>query len=353
MVRRGGRGVLIMVAMTHTGRSYIFLAGILMAVLLGGCQRSPAADLADTPAAPAPTIVATGTATVAPTVAPTALPTPGDETANPPADPTPPPAPASPSPTATPATETYAIQPGDTLLGLALARGVELSELQALNPDVRAEALQIGQQIIVPAAPQTAPVAAGTGASGSLTAGEPQVVALEQGVWVVGQVGNEGDLALAPAELTVTIRAADGAELTTATLWTAGRRIDPGGLVPYAIYLPGLDGDGATASLTVQPPGLAGAPQWPEISVEDLIVAEEDGATVISGRLVNAGVEAVTDLLLTITFYDPSGVYIGYRQSEQPETLAAGESLPIRLAALPVFSTVHSVEIQIDARAAE
>lgn len=333
----------------------VVVAGLLAVAVAGGCQRSPAVgESSNVPGLATPTLAVAGTATAAtPPAAPTAAPERDDLTAEPRDDPTPLPAQTSSPATATPATETYTIQPGDTLLGLALARGVGLDELQALNPDVRAEALQIGQQIVVPASSQADLIVPDAETTGSLVAGEPQLVADEQGVWVLGRVLNVGDVALAPAELTVTVRAASGDELTTATLWTAGRRIDPDSFAPYAIYLPGLNGAGATASVTVQAPGLAGAPAWPDLSVDELVVATEEGATVVGGRLVNAGDMSITDLLLTITFYDSSGRYTGYRQLTLSDQLAAGDSRPIRLAALPVFSNVDSVEIQIDARAAE
>lgn len=256
-------------------------------------------------------------------------------------------------PTPTPATETYAIQPGDTLLGLALARGIELSELQALNPGVQAESLQIGQQIILPAAPLAPPASTGESVSESLVSSEPQVVADEQGLWVLGQVTNDGVVALAPAQLTITVYGADGAELTTATAWTAGRRIDPGSTAPYAYYFPGLTAAGSTATVTVQPPGLAGVPTWPDLRVEDITISEGSGAVEVNGRLVNGGNQAIRDLLLTVTFYDAAGRYTGYRHLERSDTLKAGESVPIQMAALPIHSSVDSVVIQIDALPAE
>jgi LysM repeat protein len=42
---------------------------------------------------------------------------------------------------------TYTVKPGDTLGGIAEKTGVPLSELQALNPDLDAQALQTGEKV--------------------------------------------------------------------------------------------------------------------------------------------------------------------------------------------------------------
>jgi LysM repeat protein len=54
----------------------------------------------------------------------------------------------TPAPTPTPVV--HIVQPGDTLLGIALQYGVTLDALQQINGVLRPETLQIGQQIIIP-----------------------------------------------------------------------------------------------------------------------------------------------------------------------------------------------------------
>jgi LysM repeat protein len=57
-------------------------------------------------------------------------------------------APAAEAPVASPAI-TYVIKSGDTLLGISLDQNVPLDDLLANNPGVRAETLQIGQELII------------------------------------------------------------------------------------------------------------------------------------------------------------------------------------------------------------
>jgi len=69
-------------------------------------------------------------------------PSPTPESVASPATATPPAVPASPP-------ITYTVKPGDTLLAIALAQNISLEELLRNNPGVRAEALQIGQALII------------------------------------------------------------------------------------------------------------------------------------------------------------------------------------------------------------
>lgn len=51
----------------------------------------------------------------------------------------------------------YTIQPGDTYYRLALRYGTTVAAIQAANPGVNPNALQVGQQICIPVAPTTTP----------------------------------------------------------------------------------------------------------------------------------------------------------------------------------------------------
>ncbi|HRX02820.1 MAG: LysM peptidoglycan-binding domain-containing protein [Anaerolineae bacterium] len=78
--------------------------------------------------APTPYVIVASTATPAPpaTSTPTALPVPSV------------------------ATEVYAVQSGDTFLGIALQLGVDLDVLRALNGGVNPDRLFVGQELLVP-----------------------------------------------------------------------------------------------------------------------------------------------------------------------------------------------------------
>jgi LysM repeat protein len=114
--------------------------------------------------APAPT--PTATATVAPTVTFTLEPTitltptstPQPPTATPTQTQTP-----TPSPTPTPEFLVYEIKRGDTLSGLALQFGTALEAIQAANPGLDPNRLEVGQEIRIPLPTATPTVTPGAG----------------------------------------------------------------------------------------------------------------------------------------------------------------------------------------------
>ncbi len=84
----------------------------------------------------------TPTPTLTPTLTPTTTPTP-TQTPTPTLSPTP-----VPTPTPIPP-ETYIVQPGDTLLGIALEYGITVEELQAYN-DLDSDIIVAGQTLLIP-----------------------------------------------------------------------------------------------------------------------------------------------------------------------------------------------------------
>ena len=114
----------------------VFAAGALLALWLiirpprlpgerapaQGAVPTPAATVAGGAAGPSPGAVAGATAT------PTAL-----------------------TPVPTPAGERYQIKPGDTLNRIAAQYGVTVEAIRAANPGLSESALQIGQEIVIPA----------------------------------------------------------------------------------------------------------------------------------------------------------------------------------------------------------
>ena len=75
----------------------------------------------------------------------------------------------APSPTESQVT-TYVVQLGDTLGGIAFQRGVDVATLQALNPQITPEFLNVGDKIVVP---KPAGAASQTGTTGE-SSGTPQ-----------------------------------------------------------------------------------------------------------------------------------------------------------------------------------
>lgn len=57
----------------------------------------------------------------------------------------------APGATAKPAAKTYRVKKGDTLVGIAAKFGITLKALQKANPKAKANALKVGQKLVIPA----------------------------------------------------------------------------------------------------------------------------------------------------------------------------------------------------------
>ena len=119
-------------------------------------------------------------------------------------------------------------------MAIALQRNVTVADIEALNPNIRAELLQIGQQVVLPP-PATAVAQAAAGTAVPL---QIEVVSLETvrtpvgSVWVLGEVANRGDVPAANVQVTVSLPVAGGEH--TVTTWTAGALVPAGGRAPFA-----------------------------------------------------------------------------------------------------------------------
>ncbi len=138
--------------------------------------------------------------------------------------------PASPTSTAAAAAPVeYSVQPGDTLTGIASNYGLELAQLQAANPELGLQFLQVGQRIRVPL---TNAVPARE--SLRLDLSPPDCWPLPTGrLLCLGQVINREERAVADVQLRLRAGAAEG--LGSAAL----RLLPPGVAVPYSVLLPG------------------------------------------------------------------------------------------------------------------
>ena len=138
--------------------------------------------------------------------------------------------PASPTSAAAAATPVeYSVQPGDTLSGIASNYGLELAQLQAANPELESQFLQIGQRVRIPLT-NAVPVRELL----RLDLPPPDCWPLPTGHQLcLGQVINREERPVADVQLRLRAGAAGG--LGSAAL----RLLPPGVAVPYSVLLPG------------------------------------------------------------------------------------------------------------------
>lgn len=307
---------------------YIILTALL---LLIGCQ-SPE-DGTQTPtrmAAPSPT------PKIGVTLATLAPPTQAVVQITPTPSPTP-----SPTPTATPIV--YLIEEGDTLLALAIDNNSTTAEIEALNPGIQPNLLQIGQQVILPP-PATPSFQA---SSATLVPLQIEIINLNAyrtpagSLWLVGELMNESHLAAENIQLQLGLADINGQGLAAIMTWVTPGIIGPGAKAPFGVLVPDLNLDSST---NLAPPSAAVIDGQTLVNVGnrylDLAVIEpeatiEESQISIQGQIENTGEAAADNILLVTTFYDALGNVAGFHELSLDFSLNPGEIRPFSLTAAP------------------
>lgn len=192
------------------------ISTLFICVLVSGCSLSSATTLIVSPTSLPPiTLTLRVREPRAPTITPSV-----------PVPTTPPPATPAPA-------EFYIVRPGDTLLGIALDLGLSIEQLKAVNPTLDPLALQVGQQVILPA-PGMAIAAAATPLP--LQLDDPTCFDLITGrLLCIGQVRNQHDQPVTGVRLRLLLRGRDGAVLAETSTGIEQTLILPGQQAPYSV----------------------------------------------------------------------------------------------------------------------
>jgi LysM repeat protein len=256
---------------------------------------------------------------------------------------------ATPTPTATPIV--YLIEPGDTLLAIAIARSTTVDEIKELNPGIRPELLQIGQAIELP--PPATPIfqaAASTPVPMQLLVASVTAYRTPwDTVWLLGEVVNEGKRPVENVQVEVTIPDEAGLPLTTTPAWVAPAVLLPGQRGPFAVFLPQAAGNlelPLTAVVGGQTLFDFGSRYLDLAAVAGEITIEE-GRVRLAGQVENQGEATAVQLLLVATFYDARGRVSGYRELLLPGPLAAGAELAFSLDVSPPGGLVVGYQLLV------
>ncbi len=195
----------------------------LICVLVAACntQPAPTAEIQQSP-------IAKTTLTTAPTTTPTV-----GITATPrPVTPI-----ASPTPTTTSTPTLYTIQPGDTLLDVAIQFDLSVEAIQDANGIVDPRFLQIGQELVIPppdaateapAAPTATPFPVNINAVNFIKTDHATL-------WGLGEVTNPGDVPLTEVVIEAALFDGGGVLLAREAAYTQLDVILPGQAVPFSI----------------------------------------------------------------------------------------------------------------------
>ena len=176
--------------------------------------------------------------------------------------------------------------------------------------------LSIGQIIILPS--PSVPIATGGNAAIPMMPIEAQIENVVSystpldGMWILGEVKNEGDTPIANVQVEVTLMTAADAVVATQTAWTATAVISPNQTAPFAVLFPAhIDVHPVIAIVGGESVSDLGDRYVGLTAVNLTLEIVEEGVWV-NGRLRNSGTLSATQISLTTTFYDANGVITGY-----------------------------------------
>ncbi len=251
--------------------------------------------------------------------------------------------PLPPTPTYTPApTPTpiiYVVQSGDTLLGIAIQYGVTLDALQRANAIADPRFIREGQALIIPTGEDAATGSLPVFEQQILPTPTPAVVKVQgvmrynsaiSGAWCTGEIYNPTADPLTTIQIQVTLSAADGTVLDSASLLLSTDYLPAGGRAPFAVLFPIAADRTARCAVSI----LRAETIGPVTAFyRPLEVAEAQGAVqgpryVVWGKLRNPQTDEVQRPNIVVTFYNRNNQVLGYRHAVlHDRVLAAGETV--------------------------
>ena len=242
----------------------------------------------------------------------------------------------TPAPTPTPAV--HIVQPGDTLLGIALQYNVTLEELYQVNGVLKPELLQIGQSIVIPV-PGSVGKPAGDNSGAVIAPTQPPLpVRVENAaryqapvgsVWVLGEVFNSTDQPVENVQVRVALLDAAGQEVASDTPFVALAAIPPGGRAPFSVLFSappnGVIDFQAYAVRADQAYNYDS--RYAQLQISDVQTRPAGSQYGVSGKVSNTGASNAAGAYVVITLYDDKGRVTGFRQFALPDDqLTAGSA---------------------------
>ncbi len=262
-----------------------------------------------------------------------------------------------PPPTATPTPTPilYAIQSGDTIWTIAAKSGRNVDEILAMNPGVRPETLQLGQQLQLPAAPtpliQNSQIAAQPLQIKVLSVSLFETVTGQ--IWLLGELINEGAFSARNVQLSATLLDPDGAILVSQTVWTALPLIPSGDRSPFGALLPaGRRLDSIQPQVTIVD-GESSADlgdNYLDLVASGEDISIENNQVQLIGTISNVGAATAGQILVVATLYQAEGQLSGYVATELAGEIAPGGSQDFALTAASPGGQVASASIMVQGR---
>jgi LysM repeat protein len=266
----------------------------------------------------------------------------------------------TPAPTPTPVV--HIVQPGDTLLGIALQYGVTLDALQQINGVLRPETLQIGQQIIIPIG-ELSPSDANNGLQFLLPTPVPASVVITNtaryltpvgSLWVLGEVYNPTGEPIENVQVRVGLMDEGGREIANDLSFTVLDFVPADGRSPFGILFtePPLGVAGFQALIVRAEPSYNNANRYAQLQVTAAQIERVGALYRVTGTVTNNGGSNALDARITVTVYNAERRVTGYRHLSLPdEQLTAGATAQFDITIAPDPSVPEVTDFSVVAQA--
>ncbi len=261
------------------------------------------------------------------------------------------------TPTPSPTPIIHVVQPGETLIAIALQYGVTVASLQTANGIGDPSTLQVSQELIVPTGEES------QGASLDLLLPTPTPVdfAIEGltcheepvgSLWCLGEVVNSTDASIENVQLRVTLHNAAGEELMGGDVFAALDLIPSGQRAPFGVLFASRPDNFERYLAT---PIRAEASNEPADRYAELTITQSEAGLVgtlfeVKGSVANPDQRPVASVIVVVTTYDEQGHVTGFRQSKLPDELPAGASVDFAVSLMPNDGAPANYAIAVQGR---
>jgi hypothetical protein len=220
-----------------------------------------------------------------------------------------------------------------------------------LNPEIDPNLLTIGGQLILPAA-SPAPLEISSDSEISPAARILSINLFDSktgGVFILGEVENQGPVALENTQVEVILLDKMSGEGNTVHFWVEPGIIPPGSKAPFGHFLSypisQIELNGAAIVASNQAIDLGN--RYLDLAVANLEITDENGSRSLVGDISNIGDMLATEITLVASLYDNEDNLSGYYQLTFDEPLAPGAKRPFEIFILTPGNQVISFDVII------
>jgi LysM repeat protein len=251
------------------------------------------------------------------------------------------------------------VQPGETLIAIALKYGVTVAALQTVNGISDPSTLQVSQELIIPTGEESrrqddsfdlllpTPTPVAFAIEGMICYDEPA-----GSLWCMGEVVNSTESSIENVQLRITLHSAVGEELAGGDVYTALDLITPGQRAPFGILFASPPDNfdrflaiPIRAEASIEPANRYVVPEVVQIEARPVGSLFE-----ISGSVTNSSQQTLTSVTVVVTTYDAEGHVAGFRQTRLPADLPAGESADFVISLMPYGGIPANYTVAVQGR---